>query len=123
MSEKNKLNIPGLVKGVACSLVLTFIFIILIAAACYFFNVGDKLLSLSVLTAEGLSIFLSAWFVSKSSKQKGLLHGLCIAVGYMLILTLSGIAISKNICTDFNFFSEIICMLGIGALGGILGIR
>ena len=123
MSEESKINIPGIAKGVAFSLVITFILLLLIAAACYFFTISDSLLSVLVMAAVGASVFLSSLFVSKNTARNGLLHGLILASVYMLIIVLSGILVKKAFSADMHLLTSVISALAFGALGGIAGVR
>lgn len=123
MSEKTKLNISGIIKGIAFSLIFTFILIFVIAAACYFFTVSDSLLSLLVMAAVGASVFIASMLVSKSTEKNGLLHGFLIAAGYMIIVIITGIIAKKGFSADMHLLTGILSALCFGALGGILGVN
>lgn len=123
MSAEKKLNIKGIVKGVAFSLIITFILILVIAAICYFFTISDKLLSVLVMAAVGISVFVSSLLVAENTKNSGLLHGLLIAAIYMLVIFVSKITVSRCFSADITFLTSLISALAFGALGGIVGIR
>lgn len=123
MSEGKKLNFAGIGKGMVFSLILTFVFILIIAAVCYFANISDRLLSILVFAATGLSVLLGAVLVSKSADGAGLLHGAVLGAGYILIMTISSAVTQKGFVFNQQALTMLICVLACGMLGGILGIN
>lgn len=123
MSEKNNFTISAVGKGIAFALVLTFLFVLLIAAACYFFTVSDRLLALLVMGGAGISVFAASFFVAKSTSQKGLIYGIATALGYMLVILLSGAVKNGGLYFDIGTFTMLAAVSCFGALGGIFGVR
>ena len=123
MSEEKKLNFAGIGKGMVFSIVLTFVFILIIAAVCYFANISDRLLSVLVFAATGASVLLGAVLVAKSAGGSGLLHGAVLGIGYILIMTLTSVISQKEFTFNSQALTMLICVLACGMLGGILGIN
>ncbi len=123
MSYEKDFNTTGIIKGIAFSLIFTFILLLIIAGACYFFTISDALLSVLVMAAVGLSIFISSAAVSKNIEKSGLLHGLAIAAGYFIIIVLTGIIVKKCFSPNMNMLTVLIASLASGALGGIIGVN
>lgn len=118
-----KINISGICKGVLFSIILTFLLLLLIAALCYFLTVSEKIMTISVFIATGLSVFLGALVVARSADGSGLLHGLVLGIIYLLITLLAELIFEKNITFSPQFLSSLLCVLSTGMLGGILGIN
>lgn len=123
MSEEKNINISGIGKGIIFSLLLTFVLMLIIAAVCYFATVSDRLLSILVFFATGVSVLLGAVFVAKNAPGAGFAHGVALGVGYLLIMLLSSLISQKGIHFDAQMVSMLICIPACGMLGGILGIN
>lgn len=123
MLKDGKFNFIGIGKGIAFSLILTFVFILVIAVVCYFANVSDGILALSVLAAAGMSVLLGALFVSRNAQGLGLIHGLILSVGYLTVTYVAGVLYRREFCFNIQLLSMIMCVLSSGMLGGILGIN
>lgn len=123
MSEEKNLNFAGIGKGMLFSLVLTFVFILIIAAVCYFANISDRLLSVLVFAATGLSVFFGAVLVARSANSSGLLNGAVMGIGYILVMLMSSAVSQKGFVFNSQIVTMLICVLACGMLGGILGIN
>lgn len=122
MTDGKKLNMSGIGKGIVFSLVMTFIFVPIIAAVCYFCEISDRLLGLMVLAASGISVFVGAVIAAKVSKVAGIWHGAILGMGYFLILILSNTISNHGFNPDSQMITKIICVIACGMLGGIVGI-
>lgn len=118
-----KINFSGIIKGIAFSLILTFIIMLAVAAICYYFTVSDKALSLVVLGDVCASVFVCAFAVSRKNESSGLLHGALIGFGYFAVTIISGITVNRGLSFDANFLSTLIVAVASGALGGIIGVN
>ncbi len=123
MSDERKLDLVAVGKGILIAIILTFILILIIAAVCYFATVQDKLLSLIVLAATGISVLLGALAAAKNVSGAGLLHGMILGVGYVVIMILSNLVLGGGLLFNQRLVSMIICVISCGMLGGILGIN
>lgn len=123
MIDEKKINVSGIGKGIIFSLLLTFVLILVIAAVCYFANVSDKLLSILVFLATGLSVLAGAIFVARNAPGSGLLHGIILGAGYLAVLLLSSMISQKGIHFNSQMVSMLICIPACGMLGGVLGIN
>ena len=123
MGDGKRLNMTEIGKGIIASLVLTFVFILVIAAVCYFAEVSDRLLGLLVLAAAGISAFLGAAMAARGAGSLGLWHGAVLGIGYILIMIVSNIISERGFSPDSGLASIALCVLACGMLGGILGIR
>lgn len=122
MSDRKKLNMSGIFKGIVFSLVITFVFMMLVALACYFCNVSDRLLGFLVLMSAGVSVFLGALLASKISKSAGIWHGAVLGLGYIVLLILSNIILRQSFSLNIGLISMTVCISACGMLGGILGV-
>lgn len=123
MTDEKKINISGIGKGIAFSLILTFLLILAIAAVCYFFVVSDRLLSMLVLGAAGISVLVGALLAARSSQGAGLLHGGILGFGYGMVLIVSNIISKGGFSFDTELLTILVSVIASGMLGGILGIN
>jgi len=122
MSGK-KLNLPVIAKGILFAIIFTFILILVIAAVCYFAVVPDKLLSVLVFAATGISVLFSSIAMSKNISGAGLLNGGVLGMGYFVVMLLANIIVNAGFEFNLKLVSMMICALSCGMLGGILGIN
>lgn len=123
MAENKKLKVRPILKSVAGALLMTFIFILIITAVCYFGNVSEKLLGFLIFSASAVSVFLSSLFMAKGIREKGFLYGLLTGLGYFIIIFVA------SVCTSGTFTPSVQCITMLfgsiltGALGGIIGVN
>ncbi len=123
MPEEKKFNLKKIAKGILLALIINFILIFILALACYFFVVTDRALSMLALGTTGLSVFVSAYLMSRNIHSSGLINGGLLALGYMVVLLVSGAIVDKGFFFDFHTLIITIVALSSGMLGGILGIN
>lgn len=123
MSEERKINFIGIGKGIAFSLILSFVFILIIAAVCYFMTVSEGLLSVLVFAAAGASVLLGAALVAKNACGSGFLHGLILGIGYLFVMLVAGILCKRGFYFNIQLATMAACVVACGMLGGILGIN
>ncbi len=122
MPETKKLKVKPILKAVALSLLLTFLFILIITAACYFGNISDKLLGFLIFAASAVSVFLSCLFMAKGVKQRGFLYGLTAGFGYFLVIFVASVATSGTFVPSAQSITILVGAMLSGALGGIAGV-
>jgi len=122
MSERSN-HLPGLIKGMVVSILLTFILLLGLCCLCYFLTVSEQLLSLLVFLVTGISIFFGAFLTSLRADSSGLLHGLIHGFFYLLIVFVWGLVVNKGFFWNTHLLSMSLCILASGMLGGILGIN
>lgn len=121
--HKKNINTKSILKGTVFSLMLTIILVIIIAIISYFFNISDKLLSALLFLTSIISVFFGAIFVSKTTGQKGLVHGLFLALGYFLVLFCASAITKKQFDISMGLFTMFLADIASGLLGGILGVN
>ncbi len=123
MAENKKLRIKPILKAVIGSMLLTFIFILIITAVCYFGNVSEKLLGFLIFAASAVSVFLSCLFMAKGVKEKGFLYGLLSGLGYFIIIFVASVCSSGQLTPSTQSVTMLAGALLAGALGGIIGVN
>lgn len=118
-----KINFSGVLKGIAFSILLTIIFLLILTAVCYFSDISDKMLSILIFAASVISVFGGAFAVARNSDFSGILHGLLLGLGYFIILLASSIIINKGFFPNMHLLSLLISCVCSGMLGGIFGIN
>ncbi len=123
MSEKNKINFRGIGKGIIFSIILTAIFIVLIATVTYFIDISDKIVSVLLFSSTVISTLIGALLVTKGVQQNGLIHGMFVGLGYFILILISSIVANKGFDFNINLITMLLANVAGGMLGGILGIN
>lgn len=97
MSEKNKINFRGIGKGIIFSIILTAIFIVLIATVTYFIDISDKIVSVLLFSSTVISTLIGALLVTKGVQQNGLIHGMFVGLGFFILILISSIITNKGL--------------------------
>ncbi|MBR3791490.1 MAG: TIGR04086 family membrane protein [Clostridia bacterium] len=123
MSEKNKINFRGIGKGIIFSIILTAIFIVLIATVTYFIDISDKIVSVLLFSSTVISTLIGALLVTKGVQQNGLIHGMFVGLGFFILILISSIITNKGFNFNINLITMLLANVAGGMLGGILGIN
>lgn len=123
MSEKSKINIRSVFKGIIFSVASTLVLVLLTALISYFTDISDNIISIILFAVSVVSVLTGAVLVCRSTGENGLIHGGLIGLGYFVFLLLASIVIKR----EFDFNARLITMLvsniAGGMLGGVLGIN
>jgi len=112
-----------ILKGTFLAVLLSIIFMFILAIVVYFANLQERTVSAMVFLASAVAVFLGAFFLARNIESKGLLNGLLLAVFYFVILLILSLAVNKGITLSLSNFLRLISCLASGALGGVLGIN
>ena len=123
MEKEKSINSSAIGKALFISIILTFLFILLIALFCYLFFISDKLLWGLVFFATGLSLVLGGLLGFSKVGSKGLLHGGIMGILYILILLLVKLILKESLSFDIRTISSMLMIIFSGLLGGVLGVK
>ena len=109
--------------GALLSLVLSIVFVCILAIFVFFLNIPDRTITMLIFALSAISVFAGAFLLAKNVSCRGLLNGLFLAAIYFLILSAVSFAICGGISLEStNLFRRVATLLA-GMLGGILGIN
>lgn len=123
MSEKSKINIRSVFKGIVFSVILTFLLVLLTALISYFTDISERVVSVILFAVSVVSVFTGAVLVCRSTGENGLLHGGLIGLGYFVFLLVSSVIIKREFDLNVNLVMMLISNIAGGMLGGVLGIN
>ena len=106
----------GLISVYLSILILTTIF----ASLIYFANISEFYLQPVSLIIDVVSLFIGGFLLSRKSAERGLLHGILLALFFFLIAYLIGSTGLWNVSQSLLKIAS--CFLA-ACLGGILGVK
>lgn len=110
-------------KGVVRSFFLTLLLILFLAIISTFVELGAPIRSTAILVTTLLSIVYGAIYSAKKTGEKGWLHGLIVAILYMVTLYIIAIIGGRNHVLDLNDALRVLLALVVGFLSGMLGMN
>lgn len=121
--KNNKLKFKPLIKGIVFSVILTFIFILIVTCICYWGNVSEKILGVILFLVSVMSVFISSIILGRGLKEKGLMYGALNGFGYFLVILSIAILVSGRFSPSIQSISMLMGSVFSGALGGIIGVN
>ena len=120
---KTTISFKSYISALLLSLAITFLILAVLSALFTFFNVSEKIISLSPTILFFFSSFLSGFFASRKTKRAGWLTGIIASFFYSIIILLLSLIFSPNAPTAESALKTILYALPFGIIGGILGIN
>lgn len=117
------LSFKKIFTGTLFSLVLSIIFMCILAVFVYFLNIPDRTVTMLIFFLSAVSVFIGALVLAKNIPCKGLLNGLLLSAFYCAILFVAGIAANGSISAGTCSIMRLAATLAAGMLGGICGIN
>jgi len=117
-NKKTKRYIIGISLGV----ISTVVFILLFAFIMLIFKLDRAYSEAFATVSVSLGGFISAFYISKKSGEKGYIIGGALGIVYFLIITLISLLISKGKISTNTLFHFVIIILS-SAVGGIVGVN
>lgn len=121
--EKKKLQFTALFKGIAFSIAMTLILILVITCVCYWGNVSEKILGLMLFAASAVSVLFSSILMTKSIKHSGLIYGALNGLGYFIVIFVAAICFSGKFAPSAQSITMLAGAVLAGALGGVMGVN
>lgn len=117
-------SVPVLIfRGVAVTLLISFIFLALCTAIIYLSPLSEALVPYLIFGGTLLSILLGSIYVGKRTDEKGWLRGGLTGLFYVLVLIILCYIFQVNFEPGFNIITKFFLGFVFGTLGGILGIN
>ncbi|MGF7185964.1 putative membrane protein (TIGR04086 family) [Desulfitispora alkaliphila] len=120
--ESLNLSILAIIVGFLFSIAISLIFIFITAFILHFTGVSEGSLNVAGYLIVFLSVFAGSIVAAKRAAVKGLIHGIGVAVFYLIFsLLFSSMAFDSDI-SALNSISKVLVILFAGSIGGFLGI-
>lgn len=116
------LSLSAILKGVLAALIITVLGSALLGIAYYVTSLGEKTLPLTSSIVYYLSVFVGSVLAARWAGYKGLIHGIGVAVVFILLAWLIGHFLLQNAVATGVAVQKVIISCLAGAVGGILGV-
>ena len=116
-------NLTSILKGVAISLVTTFILLVIFAAILTFTNVQENAIVPVVIVITGISLLIGSTIGNRKIRKNGLINGALVGLIYILILYLISSFLNGNFLLNMKSIIMIIVSIIFGILGGVIAVN
>lgn len=123
--NKNFFNNPimKIMEGSIIGIVITLILLLILAIILANTDISESIISTSIITITGISIFISSLLIATKAKSKGILNGALVGGIYILLIYLISSIANSNFTLTINSIILILVSILMGAIGGIVGIN
>lgn len=119
LASTKKNNILKMISGVAVSISLTLILILLFALFIRFVGIDDKFIFPINQVIKVISLFVGVFVVLKGNKEKGLIKGLLLGFAYYLISYILFAILQGGFTLSISSLYDLILTT---LMGGIIGL-
>ena len=116
-------NLTSILKGVAISLVTTFILLVIFAAILTFTNIQENAIVPVVIVITGVSLLIGSTIGNRKIRKNGLINGALVGLIYILILYLISSFLNGNFLLNMKSIIMIIVSIIFGILGGVIAVN
>ena len=109
----------NILLSITIALFLIFILSILICKT----SLSESVIKPYIVFTTGISIFIGAFFVSKSKKEKGIINGMIFGISYMCILYVISVLVNGAFLISSNSLIMVLVGIIFGIIGGIIGVN
>jgi len=117
----SNINFKGIIKGLLFTVIMTFIFLLLVTVISYFTDVSAKAVDILIFLGLGLGVLSGSFAVSKASENRGAVYGIVIGILSFLLFLVFSVSVNGRFCFNSHVVSIMAVCLCSGFLGGILG--
>lgn len=117
------MDFKKIIKGTAVSLLISLIFVVILAVVVYFSNVQERTIGAMIFGVTAISVFLGAYFLARNIESAGLLNGLALAGCYFAVILTLSLAVNGGVSLSASNFLRLLSCIASGCLGGVLGIN
>ena len=116
-------NVTSILKGVAISLITTFILLVIFSAILTFTNVQENAIVPVVIVITGVSLLIGSTIGNRKIRKNGLINGALVGLIYILILYLISSILNGNFLLNMKSIIMIIVSIIFGILGGVIAVN
>ena len=117
------LNIKGVLKGAAISLLITAILIFVLALLSYFTHIGENTVTICAYASVMVGIFIGSVLVSIGVQAKRLLHVIIMCTIYAVVLSSLSVVLNGSLTFNAHMAAVIGGMFAAALFGAIIGSR
>lgn len=121
--NENRSFVKSVLKGWIGSVLLTFIFLLILSLAMIKFELSENVYSIIFIVISVLSLVIGSVLAARINGEKGLISGALVGILFFIFI----FVLSSIINGSFSFdMMQIYRMLGctiVGAIAGILGVN
>ena len=122
MSGNIKNNaIKEILRGSLCAVIFSILFVLIFALLARIFSFSTDIISTINTIIKILSVFFAVAFFSKI-KEKGLIKGVLIAIGFLLFSNLVFVFLGGMVELHDLFFDFVLCLVA-GVVGVIVAVN
>lgn len=116
-------NIKGVLKGAAISVVITLLLVFILSLVAYFSKVGETVLTIAAYASVIIGSLAGAVLVALSAPEKKFVHVMLACAVYTLVLVGASFALGGGITFNAHMAAVIGGIFAAAFLGLILGNR
>lgn len=112
-----------LAKGIAMACAITLVVFIVYALLLTHTSLSEEGIPLVVIITSIVSVLVAGFDAARGAKSKGWIWGMGAGVLYAVILLIISTVVAKEFVMDQGKITLMICAIGAGGLGGMIGIN
>ena len=113
----------SILKGIGIAMVITFIFLFILAIVLPYTNVSDDIINPTIIIITAISILIGSSISNIKIKKNGLINGGIIGGVYIILLYLFSSVFSEEFSLNIQSIIMIVTGIIFGILGGIIGVN
>ena len=120
LNNKNYINI---LKGLGIALIITFIFLLILAIVLTYTNASEDIINPTIITITAISILIGSSISNMKIKKNGLINGGIVGGLYIILIYLFSSILNESFTLTIQSIVMIVIGIAFGVLGGIIGVN
>lgn len=109
-------------RGLLAAYVFTGVMLALLAFGVYQFEMGEKIVNISIISIYVIATCIGGIYVGKRIKEKKFLWGILLGACYMAVIIMASFLVNQEIDSiSTNMITTSLLCLGGGMIGGMIG--
>ena len=120
LNNKNYINI---LKGLGIALIITFIFLLILAIVLTYTNASEDIINPTIITITAISILIGSSISNMKIKKNDLINGGIVGGLYIILIYLFSSILNESFTLTIQSIVMIVIGIAFGVLGGIIGVN
>lgn len=120
LNNKNYINI---LKGLGIALIITFVFLLILATVLTYTNASEDIINPTIITITAMSILIGSSISNMKIKKNGLINGGIVGGLYIILIYLFSSTLNESFTLTIQSIIMIVIGVAFGVLGGIIGVN
>ena len=120
LNNKNYINI---LKGLGIALIITFIFLLILAIVLTYTTASEDIINPTIITITAISILIGSSISNMKIKKNGLINGGIVGGLYIILIYLFSSILNESFTLTIQSIVMIVIGIAFGVLGGIIGVN